>query len=784
MKITWKKALRDCFLFKGRTFVTFLGILIGIASFGAVLSAYTILDREMTRNFMDTNPASMVFTIPNLDARAAGLVKENWPDTGIEVKKTIQARVARGDGTYGTIYLRAILSFQKQSVDTFSLERGGFPAGADELALERDSLKVLTSLKTGEGEAISIQLPANPEKEMRISGIVHAPGLAPASMENYSYGFVTMEALKALGYTGSFDEMRIVSYKSRFQLEDMKAMAENIKSMLEADGYAISKMDVPLPGRHPHADQLASLLFLLQAFTVISLLAASLIIFNLMNFMMSRQFRQIAIQKAVGGSIPAISLPYFLYIFLISLAALAAGIPFTLAGGRGYAVFAAGILNFDIQSNAVPAWVFLAQILMGVLIPLLSAAWPIFKSCFIRVKDGLSEKVPSGTRIPAERKEKRPAPGLAFTMPLNNLRRKRMRTVLAVAALAAGGMLFMTAQNITASLDLTADASMDVLKWDYDIRLAGHYDSGLLEKTAGSISGLEKAEVWQGASGFFRGKDGSVSQNYAVKIVPPDSALSNLPELSSGSGVIINQGVADAEKWMALQRKVSLTIGGRQADVTVAGIVTEVPPMPVVYIPLGTFEALFGNAPNQMIFARANTRDAMLQRNITKGIESKFRAAGVNLSDNWNVNALRKAFIDHLKVIISFLSVVALFAVAVGGLGISSTIGINISERRHETGVLRAIGADTRRIYTLILMEVMMMGVAGWLAGMVLSYPVSVMVGNYFGRIFLHSDLINVISVPGSAVWLMISLSAALVSGYIPARKAANAPLREMLSYE
>jgi putative ABC transport system permease protein len=125
-----------------------------------------------------------------------------------------------------------------------------------------------------------------------------------------------------------------------------------------------------------------------------------------------------------------------------------------------------------------------------------------------------------------------------------------------------------------------------------------------------------------------------------------------------------------------------------------------------------------------------------------------------------------------------------LFAVAVGGLGISSTIGINISERRYETGVLRAIGADREKIYILILSEVLIMGLAGWLAGTILSYPVSVLVGNYFGLIFLHTDLINVLSVPGSVVWLMISLSAALVSGYIPARKAAGAPLREMLSYE
>jgi putative ABC transport system permease protein len=784
MNITLVKALRDVLRYKGRTFVTFLGILIGIASFGAVLSAYSILDREMTRNFMDTNPASVVFTVSNLDAHAAELVEDKWPNTAIEVKKTVQARIARGDGTYGTIYLRAIENFDRQSVDTFSLERGSFPVSGAELALERDCLKILKNLKSGEGETIRIQLPGCAEKEMRISGIVHAPGLAPASMENFSYGFISMDAMKALGYTGSFDEMRVVKNENRFDIKAMKAMANEVKSLLTENGYLVSRMDVPLPGKHPHADQLSSLLFLLQAFTVISLLAASLIIINLMNFMMSHQIKQIAIQKAVGGSTAAISVPYFLYILLISLAALILGIPLALAGSRGYAVFAAGILNFDIQSNTVPAWVILAQILTGILIPLLSAALPIFRSCAIHVKDGLCEKVSSGTRMSAGNKERKSALRLTFTLPLSNLLRKRMRTVLAIAALASGGMLFMTAQNMTASIDRTANASMDILKWDYDIRLNGVYDAGMLKDVAGSIDGLEKVEVWQGAAGFFSDGAGNVSQNYTIKIVPLNSTLSNLPAFSSDNGIIINQGVADEEKWMHVNGAVMFQAGAKQAAVILSEIVTEVPPMPTVYMSSGTFAALFGNAPRQMIFARANTRDATLQRNITKDIESKFKAAGVYLSDNWNINVLRKAFIDHLKVIISFLTFIALFAVIVGGLGISSTIGINISERRHETGVLRAIGADTKRIYSLILNEVLIMGFAGWLIGTVLSYPVSAIVGNYFGQIFLHSDLRNTLSVSGSAVWLVISLSVALVSGYIPARKGAYAPLRDMLSYE
>lgn len=784
MFIMLKNIMRDIQRYSGKTVLMLLGILIGIVAIGAVLSSYAVLIREMDRNFMDTNPSSMVFTIKNLDDNAASMIRARYQNTDIEAKKTLQARISRGDGTFGTIYLTAIQDFENQKVNTFKLKKGDFPKDDQQILLEQDDLKILQNLTTGVNEFITLQLPGHAEKTAKISGIVHAPGLAPASMENFSYGFVTMSFLKQLGYEGTYNELSLVSYENRFDLPAMKAMAADVKTLLSDNGYEVIRTDVPKPGRHPHADQLSSLLFLLQAFAVISLLTASLIIINLMNFIISRQSKQIAIMKAVGGKTRDIILPYYFYILFLSVGAIMLSFPISNALSRLYTKFAASILNFDILSYAVPNWVIIAQVVVGLLIPILSAAQPIFKYCTINIKDGLNEQI-AAVKIKKE-SIKKPLfrTNVNITLPFTNLLRKKARTGLAILALVAGGILFMTAQNIIASLDYTVNSSIDAIQWDFEISLSGQTEKAKIDEAVKSVSGLKSYELWGASNGFFK-NNASTSANFLIKVVPADTKIANLVGLSDApNAIVINQTVQDDAPWIHLKEEVMLQIGMVETKVYVSNMISELPPFPTIYMSNKTYDTLFGGSTKQIVLAIANTNELAAQRPIMIDIEQGFKMAGIEIADSRNVYLLRKAFIDHLKVIISFLSAMALLAVAVGGLGISSTIGMNISERKHEMGVLRAVGANSKRIFLIILTEVLFMGVVSWMAGMILSLPTSIMVGNYFGNIFLHTNLTNILSLSGSLSWLVISIAVALVAGYIPARIAARTLLRELLSYE
>lgn len=793
MIINYKKVLRELKMYKGRTLMALLGILIGIASIGFVLASYSILTREMNVNYMNTNPASIVLKVSNLDSQGVDLIKEMKKNIDIEVRKTLVSRIDRQNGTYGTLYLYAVENFDNLRVDTFTLEKGELPNSSNQMALERDSLKNLSNLKKGYDENVIVKLPGGKETNMNLSGIVHAPGLPPASMEKYSYAFLTLEGMQALGYQGWYDEIHLVSYDNRFDRESLRILAADMKDRLTQNGYQVVRVDVPEPGKHPHGDQLKSLLFLLQAFTIISLLVACIIIINLLNFIMSKQTKQIAIMKSAGADTWDIALPYFLYVLLISIGAIIISIPIAIAVGSGYSNFAAGILNFKITSYEIPFWVYAVQVSSGILIPLIASCYPIYRSCKITIKEGLAEQTGSNKKTKDKISFIRRIINKAntkITISLNNVFRKKGRTLLAILALATGGVLFMTSQNIVASIDKTVDVSMNTFSYDYNVRLYGQYPDEKIMKALDNIEGVDEAEIYEANTASFEKEDGTDSAYYTIKALPRDSSMVNFELIeganikTSDNAVIINKALWDEEKWIQPGMKVTMEIGGQSTSVVIAGIVNEVPPLPSIYMNLDNYEKIFSGSSRQNIMISAKNLTPEDQMEVSKQVEEMFKANGIEISENWNIGLLRKSYVEHLNVIVNFLSVVALLAVVVGGLSIASAIGINVSERKRELGILRAIGVNSWQTISMITLEVIIMGVAGWLLGLILAYPISIWTGNYFGQIFLHSELNNTLSISGAFIWLAISIIVSFVSGLVPACKTASSPLKEMLAYE
>lgn len=742
---------------------------------------------------MNTNPASIILKVSNLDPKGIDLIKDMKENIDVEARKTLITRIDRENGTYGTLYLYAVEDFRSLRVDTFTLEKGEFPNDSGQMVLERDSLKNLLNLEKDYDENVLIRLPGGKEAKMYISGIVHAPGLSPASMEKYSYAFLTLDGLQSLGYSGWYDEIHFVSYDNRFDREELRIVAAEMKDRLMKNGYHVVRVDVPVPGKHPHGDQLKSLLFLLQAFTVISLFVACIIIINLLNFIMSTQTKQIAIMKSTGANTWDIALPYYLYVLVISIGAIILSMPIAISGGAGYSDIAAGILNFKITSYRIPIWVYIIQICSGILIPLIASFYPIYRSCKITVKEGLAEHIDDSKKSKGRKsfiQRRINITDTKLSIPLNNVFRKKGRTLLAILALSSGGVLFMTAQNIVASIDRTVDKSENTFNYDLDVRLYGKYQDDIIMKTLGNIKGIDEAEICRANTAVFEKNDETDSAFYTIKALPRDSTMVDFQIIDGGNintlenAIIINKALWEEEKWLQPGMTVTMRIGKEHTQVTVAGIVNEIPPLPSIYMNLDIYERYFGDNSTQNILISANGINAEEQLQISKEIEERFQADGIEISENWNIDLLRKAFVEHLKVIVDFLSIIALLAVVVGGLSIASTIGINISERRRELGVFRAIGVSSHQLVSMISSEVILMGIAGWLSGILLALPVSVWAGNYFGNIFLHTNLNNAISVSGTFLWLAISIIVSYVSGIIPASKAANSSLREMLAYE
>ena len=68
IRASWRKAFRDVWQNKARALLVVLALVVGIVSVGTAAVAYSILPREMDKNYLYTDPASATLWVEPLDS--------------------------------------------------------------------------------------------------------------------------------------------------------------------------------------------------------------------------------------------------------------------------------------------------------------------------------------------------------------------------------------------------------------------------------------------------------------------------------------------------------------------------------------------------------------------------------------------------------------------------------------------------------------------------------------------------------------------------------------------
>jgi len=802
MSVLWKKLWFDLWHQKSRTILAILSITAGLFSIGAIFGMVDQLITGMDQSHLEVAPSHINIILRNyITEDVVESLKTIDGIVDIDPVNQLSVRYKiNGEDSWqlGTLVQRE--DYDEQTYDLMFLKEGNWPSG-EQLGIERLSSQYFDA---GIGDSIRLQIEGEAES-FTINGLIRHPFVEPPLFGGQAHFFTDAEGLAAFGIPEGYYGQLLVRVEP-YSLENAREIAGEIRSELANRGYGVIVNLFQDPDEHWGRMFVEGINLVLQIMAVVSLFMSMVLVLNTFTALITQQTDQIGILKAIGGRRKNIILLYLASVLIYGLIALL----FALPTGAAFSFFMTrwflNLFNIDYPVFQVSQRAIIIQIISAVLVPLLAVLWPVLKGTAITVREALSTYGLGGDfhysfldRF-VERIGARFLPTM-YAASLGNLFRRKGRLLLTLIALTTAGVMFLVVMSLIASTNLTLDNEM--ARQNYDVRIGFTSDQNISDviSLTQQLPEVNEAEMWtsRNATILREGERLQDSAGLGAQLlgIPGDTNMYQ-PIIVSGRWlqgndgrvIVISQETAENNN-LEVGDLVFLDLGEEgSAEWEIIGLYRVIYGsgfmIEPIYAPQDAVLSLTSQDDKaSQVLVNGDVRNLEEESALSDNLKAIFEDAGYGI-DFYTTSARleQRVYADNqFNSIISMLLSLAMLTGMVGGIGLAGSLGISVVERTREIGVLRSIGARSKEIMGIFIMEGVLQGLISFLIATPIAFILAGPMARALGRAMLEVDLDFAFNFTAVAIWLVVVVIISILASIAPARRATKISVNEVLTY-
>jgi len=785
MNVRHTKVLRDLLVNKSRSLLVILAVAVGVAAFGLMITGRVVLDENLRAGYAGTQPAHTILSLSPFDDPLLRHVQSLEYVRSAQARKVDQARILSGPDTWLSFEIQTLPDFKSATINKLTLEgNANWPPPVNTVLLERSLQNIMNV-----GDSIKVQLLNGDVHTLTVSGFVNDLSHLPSEISLSGLGYISLATADQLGFNNEYNQLLVV-FDNANTRSDVEVQTTKLVKDLEKAGYQVLSAPVPVPDKYFLGDNMTSVLFILNALGVLTLILSAFLVTSVMSAIMSQQIPQIGILKSLGGRINQTMSLYFQEVLLFGLLALLLAIPMGLIGAYFLADGVATGMNFNVTHFSLPAITLVLQAFSALLAPLLASLFPIVSGSQITIREAISNYKPeSGTslgwlRLLGE------LPQLINLSVRNTFRRKGRLMLTFVALLLAGSMFIAIIgirQSMRAALkELQGDSSYDV-----GVDFVRPYSVRKIGREIMKLDGVRAIETWAVDNGRLVFDDNHLSGSIVLYGVPKGTQMTR-PSVIHGSwlspntrrGLFVNADFLDLSPFLKVGSVITLNIAGREENWTILGSGGRgfIPVAYMFYDDLTNETALDGLA-NRLVI-QTTRADPVFQSAVQSNALSRLSTINFDVLGSQTTTELKETNAAQMDVLIILLLAMVVLIAIVGGLGLAITMSLNVIERTREIGILRSLGAQNGVVRRVVILEGLVIGLISWAIAVPCSIPLASWLGNSLGISLLARPLVYIFSVPAVLMWLGLMIVISVIASIIPAQSAARLTIRDALVYE